>query len=309
MHSPDSATLRDFGFFTPRAREHGIAATATAIESILNRLPDRNRWCVEFGAWDGLVGTTSRQLILDRDYAAVLIEGSCERFADLQKNYADNPRIFPRNQYVGFTAADGLDAILAGTPAPVDFDFLTVDIDGNDYHVWQAVVKYRPKVVMIEFNPTIPPEVSFVQPADPAVNQGNSLAALVELGKAKGYELIAVLGVNAFFVTAELYPRFGLTDNRVATLWTERDCVTYFFTGYDGRVFLRGSRKLPWQEGTPFHEAQVQVLPKFLQRYPWTPQHRRWHNALTRPGNFLLKVLRRMVGARNEPEAEEKPET
>jgi hypothetical protein len=85
MHSPASATLRDFGFFTTQAREHGVVATATAIEFILNRLPARNRWCVEFGAWDGLVGSTSRRLILDCDYAAVLIEGNHERFAELQK--------------------------------------------------------------------------------------------------------------------------------------------------------------------------------------------------------------------------------
>lgn len=304
MNSTVPSPLRDFGFYSQMAQADGVTVTATAIEFVLDRLPERNRWCVEFGAWDGLVGSTSRRLILERDYSAVLIEGNHERFAELQKNYAGQARVIPRNQFVGFTEADGLDAILAGTPAPADFDFLTVDIDGNDYHVWNAVVKYRPKLVMIEFNPTIPPEVSFIQPASPAVNQGSSLTALAALGKRKKYELVAVLGVNAFFVTAELFPQFGLTDNRVETLWTERDCVTYFFTGYDGQVFLRGCRKLPWQEGTPFHEAQVQVLPGFLRRYPWTSRHRRWHNALTRPGNFLIKVFRRLVGARNEPKAQ-----
>jgi hypothetical protein len=296
MNSSIPSILRDFGFYSQTAQVNGVAATATAIEFILNKLPERNRWCCEFGAWDGLVGSTSRRLILERDYSAVLIEGSRERFADLQKNYAGNNRVIPRNQFVGFTATDGLDSILAGTPAPLDFDFLTVDIDGNDYHVWNAVVKYRPKVVMIEFNPTIPPEVSFIQPADPAVNQGNSLAALIELGKRKSYELIAVLGVNAFFTTAELFPLFGVTDNRIETLWTHRDCVTYFFIGYEGQVFLRGCCKLPWQEGTPFHESQVQVLPRFLRRYPWTSNHRHWHMAMTQPGTLLKKILKRLAG-------------
>jgi len=283
--------LRDFGFYSSA---DGFAATVIAIESILDRLPERNCWCVEFGAWDGLVGSNSRRLILDRNYSAVLIEGNRERFADLQKNYAGISRVTPHNQFVGFTAADGLDAILTGTDAPLDFDFLTVDIDGNDYHVWNAVVKYRPKVVMIEFNPTIPPEVSFIQPADPQVSQGNSLAALVELGKRKNYELIAVLGVNAFFAPAELFSYFGLADNRVETLWTERDCVTYFFTGYDGRVFLRGCCKMPWQESTPICESQVQVLPGCLRRYPWTRNHRRWHMALNHPARVFVKILQRL---------------
>ncbi len=299
MNSPTTSQLKDFGFYTQKAQVEGVAATAAAIELILGQLPDRNRWCVEFGAWDGLVGSTSRRLILEGDYSAVLIEGSRERFAALQKNYAGNSRVFARNQFVGFTPTDGLDALLAATPIPLDFDLLTVDIDGNDYHVWSAIVKYRPKVVMIEFNPTIPPEVSFIQPADPKVNQGNSVSALVELGKQKKYELVAVLGVNALFVTAELFPGLGIKDNRLESLWTERDCVTYLFAGYDGRIFLRGCCKLPWQEGMKLHEPQVQVLPGFLQRYPWTSSHRRWHMALTRPGTFLKKVLRRLVGAKN----------
>jgi hypothetical protein len=297
-NAPAATPLGDFGFYSDLARTDGDGATVAAIEFILDRLPARNRWCVEFGAWDGLWGSTTRRLIVERDYSAVLIEGSRERFADLQKNYAANPRVVTRNQFVGFTAADGLDAILADTPTPADFDFLTVDIDGNDYHVWNAVVKYRPKVVMIEFNPTIPPEVSFVQPADPAVSQGSSLAALVALGKSKKYELIAVLGVNAFFVPAELFPQFGIADNRIETLWNNRDCVTYFFAGYDGRIFLRGCRKLPWQEGVELHESQVQVLPGFLRRYPWTRTHVRWHMALNRPGTLLLKIFRRLTRSR-----------
>lgn len=293
MNPSTPVQLRDFGFYH---QIDGVAATTVAIEFILDKLPQKNHWCVEFGAWDGLVGSTSRQLILERNYSAVLIEGDRKRFTDLQKNYAGSERVITRNQFVGFTADDGLDSILADTPAPLDFDFLTVDIDGNDYHVWNAVVKYRPKVVMIEFNPTIPPEVSFIQPADPKVSQGNSLAALVELGKQKQYELVAVLGVNAFFVTSELLPLFGLTDNGIQALWTKRDCVTYFFLGYDGRVFLKGCRKLPWQETTPFNDEQVQVLPSFLQRYPWSRNHYRTHLALKHPLNFLKKILQKMTG-------------
>lgn len=285
--------LRDIGFYL---KTDGVAATAEAIRYLLEQLPAKNLWCVEFGAWDGFVGSNSRPLIVEQNYSAVLIEGNRQRFADLKKNYASNPRIIPRNQFVGFNAADGLDSILAETPAPLDFDFLTIDIDGNDYHVWNAIVKYRPKVVMIEFNPTIPPEVSFIQPADPQVSLGNSLAALVGLGKKKNYELVAVLGVNAFFVTAELFPLFGIADNRIESLWTQRDCVTYFFVGYDGRVFLRGCQKLPWQEHTPFNETQVQILPGFLQKYPWTKSHYRWYQALHNPTALIKKVFRRLAG-------------
>jgi hypothetical protein len=224
----------------------------------------------------------------------MLIEGNTARFADLKRNYAGNDRVLAANCFVGFTPTDGLDSILAGTPVPEDFDFLTVDIDGNDFHVWNAIVKYKPKVVMIEFNPTIPPEVHFVQPADPAINQGGSLAAMVDLARRKNYELIGVMGVNAFFVRKELFPVYGIADNRIETLWTKRDCVTYLFSGYNGQIFLAGCRKLPWANEIPIHPEKLQVLPKWLRNYPFTRANRRMYDCLFRPREVLRKIIRKL---------------
>src|SRR5207302_7194236 len=106
----------------------------------------------------------------------------------------------------------------------------SIDIDGNDYHVWEKISDYEPKVVCIEFNPTVPAEVDFVQHADPHLKQGASLLALSRLGKAKGYELISVLTSNAFFVKAEYFPRFGIEDNSPQALWEDLSNVTYIFS-------------------------------------------------------------------------------
>jgi hypothetical protein len=284
----------DPGFFFKEAADGDI--TVRAIGFILSKLIEKNRWCVEFVAWDGLHGSTSRRLIQEQGYSAVLIEGNQQRFADLQKLYADSNRVVTRNQFVGFGDTDNLDAILGQTSIPHDFDFLTVDIDGNDWHVWNAVDQYRPKVVMIEFNPTIPPEIDFVQEANPRINHGCSLSALVRLGQNKNYELITVLGVNAFFVVKELFAQFNIADNSPSALWTNRDAITYFFLGYDGRVFLRGNCQLPWQERFTFKESQVQVLPWFLRVYPWTRTVRRIYMALNHPLTTLGKIACRLIG-------------
>ena len=156
------------------------------IEEILKILPKNDKWCVEFGAWDGQYLSNTRNLIESQDYAAVLIEGSKTKFKELEKNYAKNPKVITLNQFVGFEKKDNLDQILTKTSIPIDFDFLSIDIDGNDYYVWKTMVKYQPKAVCIEFNPTIPTEVKFIQKADNSVNQGSSLLSLVELGKEKG---------------------------------------------------------------------------------------------------------------------------
>jgi hypothetical protein len=237
------------------------------IEKILETLPERDGWCVEFGAWDGLHLSNTRNLIVNKGYSAVLVEADPARFLQLQTNYADRPAVIAKQAFVGFTAADGLDALCGDTPLPTGFDLLSIDIDGNDYHVWKAIVRYRPKVVVIEFNQTIPTPVSFVQPADPAVSQGSSLLAFVELAKEKGYELVCVLEHNAFFVRGEHLPLFDLATNAPEVLRTNTKDVTHFFTGYDGTVFLRGGARLPWHK-LHILENGLQVLPAVLRAFP-----------------------------------------
>jgi len=236
------------------------------IEKIVNTIPDDEKWCVEFGAWDGLHLTNTRNLIESRGFSAILIEANKSRCADLQKNYSDNEKVITVNQFVGFDADDGLDDILKKTPIPRDFTLLSIDIDGNDYHVWEAVASYQPKVVVIEFNPTFPVGIEFVQPKNQHINQGSSLSALIKLANKKGYELIAVLPINAFFVKKEFYPLFKIESNDPATLNENAEYITYLSIGYDGTVFLNGSRKLLWH-GINISESEVQVLPKLLRKF------------------------------------------
>ena len=240
------------------------------IEKILELLPEKDKWCVEFGAWDGISLSNTRNLIESKGYAAVLIEGDKSKFRKLQNNLPAKGNVIARNQYVGFTREDGLDRILSDVAIPGDFDLLVIDIDGNDYHCWKAVEKYRPKVVVIEFNPTIPPPVRFVQRAALSVNQGASLSSLVELAKDKGYELVSVLACNAFFVKQEYFPRFEIESNDLDTMWTNRECVTYLFSGYDGTIFLRGDCRHPWHDGLPMKESRMQNIPRFFRGYPPT---------------------------------------
>jgi hypothetical protein len=144
---------------------------------------------------------------------------------------------------------------------------LSIDIDGNDYHVWKAISEYKPKLVVIEFNQTIPTEIRFVQKADFSVSQGASLRALVELGKQKGYELLSVLSFNAFFIRSEYFPLFEIGDNSPETLRKSLEDITYIFSGYDGKILLHGNQTLPWH-GIKIKQSKIQQLPKVLQKFP-----------------------------------------
>ena len=249
-----------------RRNVHSQTGEDGIIDRILSVLPARNEWCVEFGACDGAFLSNTCRLIEERGYSAVLIEASVKKFRELTRRFGCTPRVFPVNAFVGFQRRDGLDALLSRQPIPRDFDFLSIDIDGNDYHTWHTTVEYRPKVVCIEFNPTIATDVTFVQAPDPGISQGSSLLALTELGKQKGYELVCVLPWNAIFVDECYFPLFEIDDNSPARMRTDTSLVTHMFVGYDGSIHLVGAKQLAWH-GVELDEGDFQPLPKRLRKY------------------------------------------
>lgn len=85
--------------------EDGIISTA------LDLLPDRNGWCIEFGAWDGRIGSNTCNLVTSRGYRGVFIEPDLARFGELQKNH-DAAKNILVNAFVGFDETDSLDALL-----------------------------------------------------------------------------------------------------------------------------------------------------------------------------------------------------
>jgi hypothetical protein len=94
---------------------------------------------------------------------------------------------------------------------PEDLDVLSIDVDGSDYWIWEAIADYRPRVVVIEYNSVLDPQRKLVQPRehgswDGTDYYGASLGAIRALGETKGYRLVhtELTGNNAFLVSAEL---------------------------------------------------------------------------------------------------------
>lgn len=241
--------------------EDGVIAHALEV------IGTRDRWCVEFGAWDGRFASNTFALIDGEGYSAALIESDPERFRALKRTHAGRANVFPFNRLVSFEGHDRLDALLGQTPIPRDFDLLSIDIDGNDYHVWEALQNYRPKLVVIEFNPTIPNEVDFVQPRDMGVSQGSSLTALDRLARSKGYRLIHATVVNGIFVDQRYFPAFGIGDELPAAFRADLSHVTWMFQTYDGQIRLVGNERMRWHD-VPLRERRLQMVPRWLRVAP-----------------------------------------
>ncbi|CAB4322699.1 MAG: hypothetical protein F2520_02170 [Actinobacteria bacterium] len=243
------------------------------IAEILDRIAvtiEPTKWCVEFGAADGVWLSNTCNLIRQRDYRAVLIEVDPDRAAQLAVNHPQ-PEVIKLSRRVGFDGDDRLESILAGSGLPIDFDVLSIDIDGCDYWVLDSIETYQPRVIIIEFNPSIPNCVEFVQPRDFSVQQGSSPLSLQKLAASKGYELVATTFVNLILVRSDLCEAVLGLGNEPASLDDLRDdseCITHVFAGYDGTLlFSRPSVTLPWHH-TAVDPMRLQPLPRFWRSYP-----------------------------------------
>jgi hypothetical protein len=100
--------------------------------------------------------------------------------------------------------------LFADAGVPERLDVLSIDVEGSDHPIWDALQGYRPRVVVIAYGSALPADTRLVQPDDhgwqPTDFEGAPLDALVRLGTEKGYRLVhtETSGVTAFFVPAEL---------------------------------------------------------------------------------------------------------
>jgi hypothetical protein len=160
-------------------------------------------WCCEFGAWDGKHLSNTFRLIREFRWQAVLIEADPEKFKDLKKTEEEYPdRITAIQSFVHYMPDKGenLDAILARTSIPKDFDILSVDVDGPDYHIWKSLENYEPKIVIIEHSGLAEPIIQREGAIHKKERDGStSFLPMKELGESKGYALLVDTG-NLIFM-------------------------------------------------------------------------------------------------------------
>ena len=119
-----------------------------------------------------------------------------------------------------FITRENVNDVLSSNDVPKFVDLISIDIDGNDYWIWEAVDVYS-NILVIEYNATFGDTESITIEYKPDFDRmkvhpsyhGASLVALTKLAKVKGYALIGCEsnGVNAFFINRGLL-REGLEE-------------------------------------------------------------------------------------------------
>ncbi len=236
------------------------------IMKIFETIGRTNKYCVEFGAWDGKLYSNTWNLLRNDSRNGLQIEASDEKYKELEAEYAGQDRVATLKTSVETSGEHRLDAILATAGASKDLDFLCIDVDGLDWHIWNSLTDYAPRLVSIEFNPTVPNDVIFVQDDDTSIHQGASLLALIELGKSKGYELVATTDWNAFFVKKALNSSFNIADNHIDAMHDPGQFESRLFQCYDGTMVIAGCTHLMWHNVT-ISQEDIQVLPASLRKF------------------------------------------
>lgn len=212
----------------------------TIIEEIFNRIGFESRYAVEFGAWDGIFLSNIKHFIDKYSFRGLFIEGNSQRAEEgIIKNYENvKDRVHYAVGYVQHRRDKRLDDFLDEDNAPVNIDFMSIDIDGLDYHVWKTLERHRARVVCIEYNQYSSNGVVIIPPLDEEQSYGASPRALVELGERKGYQLAAVTEYNLIFVLNEDYVKLKLPNNNLNAMMKKgNDFDNTWYQSFDGKIF------------------------------------------------------------------------
>jgi len=180
------------------------------IAEIFRRIGTTNRVFVEFAAGDGIENNT--RYLLSSGWKGVWIEAHQRYVHEIAKSQAGEIQQGTLRLLGEFITAENIESLFEKGSVPEDFDLLSIDVDRNTYWAWKGINRYRPRVVVIEYNAIFPPGCRWVVGYAPDAtwdgtsNFGASLTALELLGAAKGYKLVGcnLAGSNAFFVREDL---------------------------------------------------------------------------------------------------------
>nr|WHW29455.1 hypothetical protein [uncultured bacterium] len=183
------------------------------IQYLVNNLAIKNRTFIEFGVED-FSESNCRFLMMKDQWHGYVIDGSPTNIKRLRASYYFWQS--PLNCKASFITRENVEALLDESGFEQELGILSVDIDGVDYHVLEALASWRPAILIVEYNDAFGWERPVSVPYDPAFVRrqkhfssqywGANLPAFLYLADQRGYALVGTnsVGSNAFFVRREL---------------------------------------------------------------------------------------------------------
>ncbi len=175
-----------------------------------------NKTFIDIGAGDG-INSNCANLAINFGWHGLFIDGnpvSIQHGRDFYQAHPDTTLFPPKFIHAMVTRAN-INQLITDSGFSGEVDLLSIDIDGNDYWIWDALTCIKPRVVCIEThiefgqrNIVVPYDENYVYPGVHPDYHGASPVAMVKLARRKGYRLVGsnMYGFNTIYVRSDLVP-------------------------------------------------------------------------------------------------------
>jgi hypothetical protein len=164
---------------------------------------------IDIGANDS-INSNCANLFFNFDWQGIFIDADKQLLKIGKHNYTLFGKTKKQNlKFIkSFLNTENVNDVINKNKQDDKIDFMSIDIDGNDYFIWEALSCVNPKIVLIE-NKVEYGKYDIVIPADKYFEPGNwgaSPVSITKLAVQKGYRLAAAnrKGFNMFFLRNDL---------------------------------------------------------------------------------------------------------
>lgn len=182
------------------------------IQYLIKYIEIPNKTFIEFGV-ESYKECNTRFLLQNNNWNGLIIDGSEKLINEIK---AENIHWkYDLKAVANFITKENIDNIFIENNIKGDIGLLSIDIDGNDYWVWEKISVIKPRIIIAEYNSlfgnkasvSIPYNKDFVRGVNmPVSYYGASITALTYLANSKGYSLVYgnKAGNNVFYVRKDL---------------------------------------------------------------------------------------------------------
>jgi hypothetical protein len=205
------------------------------IREIFNRIGTTNKTFVEFGIGNGLENNTLA--LLFEGWQGLWIDASSKSVNKIRENFNIIIEKEQLKLVQSFITKENINSLISNKIKSEEIDLLSVDIDGNDYHIIDAITCVSPRVIVVEYNAKFTPPVLYCMDYNDSHRWekddcfGASLKFFEVNLEKKGYYLVGcnLSGANAFFVRKDL-----VSDQFLSPFTAENhyEPARYYLSGY-----------------------------------------------------------------------------
>jgi hypothetical protein len=186
------------------------------LEEIIKRIDCQNKFYVEFGAGNGTIISNTANLRINKNWKGLLLEGD--------KSMVDSVNSKEINLYHEMIFSNNINELFVKYNVPEKFGLLSVDIDGDDAYVLEALDtnRFTPDIIIAEFNPGLPNNYG-IKIKEQRGNLSNSelhkrgylgcnLKEINNILTIKDYKFVTTVSVNCIFVKSDLFSKLKIDD-------------------------------------------------------------------------------------------------